>query len=169
MLKRAIWAPLAVCVMAFAGAVVHADAPTDAAGSLAYDPAASVVSINQKGQTTFIDVSIDGSIDGTLVGDVHEEYTVVHHAKAMFNTYRGVIDFDGVVVDADGDSHEGSLRILTRGRQDPGLLEPSDVPWDMSWVIVSGSGGLEHVQGHGTGTLVDLGLEYAGLVHFGGP
>jgi hypothetical protein len=166
MLKQALWAPIAVCAVALSAAVVHADAPSEASGGLSYDPPV-VLSVEQRGQTTFIDVAAEGDIDGTLVGEIYEEYTVVHHAKAEFNTYRGVLDFDGVVVDADGVSHEGSLRILTRGRQDPGLPVPTATPWDMSWVIVGGSGGLEHVQGHGTGTLIGLDLEYTGQVHFG--
>ena len=168
MLKRSIWSTLAVCALALSGAVVHADAPSEASGVLTYE-IPEVVSVKQAGQTTFIDISADGSIDGVLIGEIHEEYTVVHHAKAMFNTYRGVIDFEGVVVDADGVSHEGSLRLRTRGRQDPGLPTPSAVPWDMSWVIVSGTGDLEHVQGHGTGELIGLQLDYEGFVHFGGP
>lgn len=166
MLKRA-FAPLVVCAMVLSPAAANAAAPTEATGVLTYD-APVVLSVKQAGQTTFIEAAADGSITGTLIGDIHEEYTVVHHAKALFNTYRGVVDFDGVVVDADGVRHEGSLRLVTHGRQDPGLIVPSDTPWYTSWVIIGGSGDLEHVQGHGTGTLVGLDLVYTGLVHFGG-
>lgn len=167
MSKRALWAPLVVGVMAFSAAVAHAAAPIEADGVLTYDTPV-VLEVRQAGQTTFIDAVADGSITGTLNGVIHEEYTVVHHAKAQFNTYRGLIDFEGVVVDADGVAHEGSLRLRTHGRQDPGLIVPSDTPWYTSWVIVGGSGGLEHVQGHGTGTLVGFDQVYTGLVHFGG-
>ena len=169
MLKRALLAPLALLALVFSAAAVHADPPNEANGTLTYDLSTiEIVSTRQAGQTLFIDVAVEGEIAGTLTGDIDEAYTVVHHAKALFNTYRGVLDFNGTVRDADGVEHAGSLRLLTRGRQDPGLPVPSDTPWHMSWVIVDGSDGLEGVQGQGTGTLVGDELVYTGRVHFSG-
>ncbi len=169
MLKRSLWAPLALLAILLSAAVAHAEAPNEADGTLTYDLSTiEIVSTRQAGQTLFINVTIEGQIKGTLSGDIDEAYTVVHHAKALFNTYRGVLDFEGTVTDADGVEHEGSLRLLTRGRQDPGLPVPSDNPWHMSWVIVEGSDGLENVQGHGTGTLIGDELVYTGIVHFAG-
>lgn len=162
-------APLALLAVVLSAAVVHADPPNEANGTLTYDlSTAEIVSTRQAGQTLFIDVTIEGSIEGTLTGDIKEAYTVVHHSKALFNTYRGVLEFEGTVKDADDVEHEGSLRLLTRGRQDPGLPIPSATPSYMSWVIVEGSGGLEHVQGHGSGTLIVDTLVYTGQVHFSG-
>ena len=170
MLKRALFVPLALLAMVFPAAVVDADPPNEADGTLTYDlSSAEIVSQRQAGQTLFIDVTIDGLMEGELFdGDIVEAYTVVHHSQALFNTYRGVLDFTGTVKDADGVEHEGSLRMQTRSRQDPGLPVPSATPWYMSWVIVDGSGDLEHVQGHGTGTLTVDTLVYTGRVHFGG-
>lgn len=169
LLKRTLLAPLALLTMVLSATVVHADPPNEANGTLTYDlSTAEVVSTRLAGETLFIDVTIEGSIEGTLSGDIEEAYTVVHHSKTLFNTYRGVLEFEGTVMDAEGVKHEGSLRLLTRGRQDPGLPVPSATPWYMSWVIVDGSGGLEGVQGHGTGTLTVDSLVYAGQVHFSG-
>ena len=67
-------------------------------------------------------------------------------------------------------THAGTLTLQTHGRQGPGMPFPTAVPWYMHWVIVDGTGGLEHVQGHGTGvlTLEPIGfvLMYHGQVHF---
>lgn len=158
---------LSVFALVVSATAAHADPPTGANGILDYDPPAPP-SITKRGQTLFIDVEIDGQIDGTLAGTIHEEYTVVHHVRAGFNTYRGVLEFEGVVTDAEGVEREGTLTVHTRGRQDPGMPFPTEVPWNMRWVIVGGDGELEHVQGHGTGELVGLALTYTGQVHFAG-
>ncbi len=73
-----------------------------------------------------------------------------------------------MVTGAEGVEREGTLILQTRGRQDPGMPFPTDTPWDMSWVIVDGTGELEQVQGHGTGVLIGLDLTYNGRVHFAG-
>lgn len=163
----ALFVALSLCAMVVAAPDAPADPPSEASGTLQYDPPPLPTS-TQVGQTIFIDVEIDGTIQGTLTGSIHENYTVVHHVKAGFNTYRGVLIFDGVVTDADGVGREGTLTLHTRGRQDPGMPGPSATPWSMSWVVVGGTGELEHVQGHGTGVIVGLGLVYSGQVHFAG-
>ena len=160
-----IAALLAVCVFAVPATPAQADQPTDAAGTLSYG-APTLLGMTEVGQTLFIDVAIDGEVRGALTGNIHEEYTVVHHVKAGFNTYRGVLEFEGVVTGADGVEREGTLTLQTHGRQDPGMPFPTDTPWYMSWVIVAGDGELRHVQGHGTGVLIGLELTYTGSVHF---
>jgi hypothetical protein len=165
--RRAFLAPLAICALALSATVAHADSPEEAGGTWAYDPP-QVLSITTAGQTTFIDAAATGRVTGTLTGDVDEAYTVIHHAKALFNTYRGVAEFDGVVFDAAGVPHEGTLKLVTHGRQDPGLVTPSATPWTMRWVIVESGGGLGGVSGHGTGEIVGLTLAYEGHVHFAG-
>lgn len=171
MSKRALLALLAICALAFWGSVARADAPIRGDGTLSYGPPI-LLDATTVGQTTFIDVDIDGTITGPLTGTIDEQYTVKHHAAAGFNTYRGVLEFEGTVTDRNGIAHEGTLTLQTHGRQDPGMPFPTDVPWYMRWVIVDGSGGLEHVQGHGTGvlTLEPFGfvLAYEGQVHFSG-
>ena len=161
-------ASLALLALVAPVTAAHADAPSEAGGTLAYTPPTASPVITPAGQNLFIDVEIDGAISGTFDGVIHEAYTVVHHSVAEFNTYRGVLEFDGTVTDSEGVPREGTLTLLTRGRQDPGMPFPTDVPWYTSWVIVGGTGELEHVQGHGTGVLVGLTLEYSGQVHFAG-
>ena len=160
-------AVLSLCVLVVSATDAQADPPTEASGTVQYDPPPPPA-VTQVGQTIFIDVEIDGSIHGTLDGTIHESYTVVHHIKAGFNTYRGVLTFDGVVTDDDGVERQGTLTVRTRGRQDPGAPFPTATPWSMSWVIVGGTGELEHVQGHGNGVIVGLDLDYSGQVHFAG-
>ncbi len=163
-------ASLAVWALAVSATAAHADPPTGADGTLTYGPPLPPgPDITEHGQTVFIEVAVDGTITGTLEGDIHEEYTVVHHARAGFNTYRGVLDFEGKVIDAEGNEHVGTLTLRTHGRQDPGMPFPTEVPWQMSWVIVGGDGELEHVQGHGTGEIVGPVLTFTtGYVHFAG-
>lgn len=148
---------LSVFALVVSATAANADSPTGAAGDLYYDPP-SPPSITERGQTLFIDVEIDGEVDGTLDGYIHEEYTVVHHVQAGFNTYRGVLELEGMVTDAEGVEREGRLTLLTRGRQDPGMRFPTDTPWYTRWVIVGGDGEPEQVQRHGTGELVGLQL-----------
>lgn len=171
MRKRALLAPFVVFAFALTATVASADAPVSGDGDLFYGPA-ELLDMTTVGQTTFIDVGIDGTISGPLNGTIEEQYTVVHHARAGFNTYRGVLDFEGVVFDTEGVEHFGTLTLLTQGRQDPGMPFPTDTPWIMRWVIVEGGGELEQVQGHGTGilTLEEIGfvLDYEGQVHFSG-
>lgn len=167
MLKRLLLTPLAVGALVLSAPATHAGAPDDASGTLSY-AVPEVVAVKTVGQTTFIDATADGVITGTLTGELREEYTVTHHAKALFNTYRGVIEFEGSVTDGDGVAHAGTLRLITHGRQDPGQVFPTDVPWEARWVIVESGGGLEGVSGHGTGVLVGLDLVYTGRVHFAG-
>ncbi|MDH3753815.1 MAG: hypothetical protein OEU32_08070 [Acidimicrobiia bacterium] len=161
-------ASLALFALAVSATAAHADPPTDAGGTLQYETP-TLLDLTEVGQTVFIEAEADGVIgDGTFIGSIHEEYTVVHHVKTEFNTYRGVLHFEGVVIDSEGVQREGTLTLHTRGRQDPGMVFPTDTPWHMSWVIVEGDGELEHVQGHGTGVLVGLELIYTGRVHFAG-
>ena len=167
MWKRALLAPLAICALAVSATVAHADRPADAGGGLEYGVPV-VLDVKEVGQTTFISAAADGEIDGTFSGEIYEAYTVVHHAKTQFNTYRGVLEFDGVVTFDDGTELAGTLTIQTHGRQDPGMVFPTDEPWYMRWVIVEGGGELEHVQGHGSGVLNVLTLEYGGQVHISG-
>jgi hypothetical protein len=160
-------ASLAMCALAISATAAHADPPTGADGTLTYDTP-SVLGLTERGRNLFIDAEADGEIVGTLTGTIHEDYTIVHHARAGFNTYSGVLEFEGVVTDAEGVQREGTLTLRTHGRQDPGMPFPTDTPWHTRWVIVGGGGELERVQGHGTGVLVGLDLVYTGLVHFAG-
>lgn len=167
MLKRALLAPLAVCALALTATVAHADPPTDAGGTLEYG-VPTLLSLTEVGQTVFIDAEADGQLFGAFEGDIFERYTVIHHVKAGFNTYRGVLEFDGVVIDDEGVARQGTLIMHTHGRQDPGEVFPTDNPWYMRWVIVDGTDDLAYVQGHGTGVLIGLTLTYEGVVHFSG-
>ena len=104
MRKRALLAPFVVFAFALTATVASADAPVSGDGDLFYGPAA-LLDMTTVGQTTFIDVGSDGTISGPLNGTIEEQYTVVHHARAGFNTYRGVLDFEGVVFDTEGVEH----------------------------------------------------------------
>ena len=151
--------------VASAGSSTHRSNRFDAAGTLAYDePAAPTVTA--VGPNVAIHVDITGTIDGTLRGTIHEVYTVWHWGTRGFNTYDGMLYFEGVVVDGDGVEHEGSLTIRTAGRQTPGEPFPTATPWITRWNIQDGDGELENLRGRGTGVINILDMDYTGQLRF---
>jgi hypothetical protein len=166
-MKRALIAALAVCAFAVSGTVATATPPTDASGDWWYVPV-EVEFGKVTGQRVFFGGTTLDTFEGTFEGTGVQEFIGVHHVKQSFNFYKGVTEFTGTVEDESGVRHEGTMTILTVGKQDPGLLDPSDLPWNGTWVIVGGTDGLEHLHGHGTFTGPSLHLTYDGEIHFEG-
>ena len=98
---------------------------------------------------------------GDFVGASDQDFVVVNHSVAGFNNYRGLIEFEGSVLGA-----EGTLVMKTNGKQAGGTALPSAAQWTGHWVIVSGTGDLENLSGQGTFSGPSGFLTYTGKVHF---
>jgi len=165
MLKRTVLATVATLALAIS-ATVSAEKPHEiATGTWMYVPTA--ISLDKAaGQQVFISGATEDVFGGTFVGTGDQQFTLVHHANQQFNFYRGVTEFEGTVTDGNGVLLEGTMTILTVGKQDPGLVDPSPLPWEGTWVITTAAGGLEGLQGRGTFTGPSGFLNYEGTIHF---
>lgn len=166
MLKRAILTLTAACVLAVPATAAAEHPHDDAAGTWDYAP----VEINfdkEAGNQTFLSGVTADEFHGTFEGYGRQEFSLTHHAAKQFNIYWGVTEFEGTVT-VDEVAYEGTMTIRTVGRQDPGYVLPSALPWEGTWVIVHGTGELEGIHGQGTFTGPSFSLVYEGTVHLTG-
>lgn len=165
MLKRAVLAATAVFALALPATATAKNSHEIAEGTWNYVPTSLSID-KQAGQQVFISGVTADDLVGTFVGTGVQQFTLVHHANQQFNFYRGTTDFEGTVEDDQGVLREGTMTILTVGKQDPGWLDPSPLPWSGTWVITSAGGGLEGLHGHGTFTGPSGSLDYTGTINF---
>lgn len=166
MLRRVLCTTIAACALAIPATAVAERPHQPADGTWAYVPVELNVS-PQIGQQTFVTGITVDEFHGTFEGTGVQEFSLTHHATSMFNVYWGVTEFDGVVT-VDGEEFEGTMTIRTVGRQDPGYVFPSELPWEGTWVIQHATGELAGLKGHGTFTGPSGFLTYTGTIHHTG-
>lgn len=155
----------AACILAMPTMATAQQTQQPVEGVWTYAPA-SVSMDKMVGQQLFISGRTVDELTGSFAGTGDQQFTLVHHMNGLFNFYRGVTEFEGTVWDAQGVPREGTMTILTVGKQDPGLADPSGFPWEGTWVITAAAGGLEGLHGHGTFSGPSLSYSYEGMIHF---
>ena len=165
MLKRA-----AVLLFVLMGSLVatatpaEAGRPTEAAGS--WDYFTEVADVREAGCNTFLTLTETDEFSGTISGESNSDLntpTVVLHCNGSVSVH-GRTYFDEVTVEG----RTGSMVMLAHGRLAAGATE-----WSGQWTILSASGGLEGLHGHGSwwgpgagGPGLPGELYYDGKVHF---
>jgi hypothetical protein len=80
---------------------------------------------------------------------IHDEWMVVHPSGIA--TVIGTWDTpEGVTFHDDGDEYYGTVHVLYWGKWDPFTGNPLTSVFHGRWVILSGTGDLEDLRGHGT-------------------
>ncbi len=165
MLKRvAVLLFVLVGSLAVTQPLAEAGRPTDAAGSWNY--ITGVPDVREAGCNTFLTLPQSNEFLGTIAGETTldaNSSTVVVHCNGSVSVH-GRTYFDEVTVDG----HTGSMVMLAHGRLAAGATE-----WTGQWTILSASGGLDGLHGHGSWWGPGAGgpgapgvLYYDGKVHF---
>jgi hypothetical protein len=115
-----------------------AESPTAASGDWYYMP--SIVSVRVAGGNTFIESTEEGIWTGTFEGESREAGHVARH-RSGFVSFRATVSFDDVTV--DGKSGTLQMRVV-------GEKPDASSDWQGKWVILSGTGELATLRGHGT-------------------
>lgn len=165
MLKRAVLTAIVACALALPATATAKNSHEIAEGTWNYVPT-SLSFDKEAGQQVFISGVTADDFAGTFAGTGVQQFTLTHHANQQFNIYRGTTEFEGTVEDDQGVRREGTMTIRTVGKQDPGFVDPSPLPWQGTWVITSATGGLKGLHGHGTITGPSGFLDYTGSIHF---
>ena len=155
---------ISLMLFAFVLAPMPASAspPTEVNFTETYSADPLALTVRVAGSNTFISGPTDTDVwEGDFEGVSTQDFVVVNHSVAGFNNYRGLIEFEGSVLDS-----EGTLVMKTNGKQADGEAFPTDAVWTGHWVIVSGTGDLENLRGQGTFSGPSGFLTFAGKVHF---
>jgi hypothetical protein len=155
---------LAVALLSMLSVPVHGGPPTTAEGLWRYLPTTNET-VRVAGGNTFIYAEEVGEWTGTFEGESTEVGVVVIHS-AGFASFKGIVSLVGSV-----GGKSGTLEIQVVGKK-PDLLPGTE--WDGKWVILSGTGDLANLRGHGTwwgpgwqGDPTEWGnIPYAGEIHF---
>jgi hypothetical protein len=166
MLRHALIAAMAACALAVPATAAAENPHQPVESTWAYAPTALDIS-PVIGQQIFIHGMTSDEFHGTFEGTGVTEFSITHHAIALFNVYEGVTEFVGAVV-VDGQEYEGTLTIRSVGRQDPGYAYPSELPFEGTWVIQHATGELAGLQGHGSFTGPSFFITLAGTIHHTG-
>ena len=126
--------------------------------------------VNAEGIMTWVAVSFTGQrvagvntiytgtsvIDavGTLTGTVTDAFVEIWHSS--FLNLRDVLTFTGTV-----DGKAGTLTICLVG-----TATLPDLVWTAQWVILSGTGNLANLEGHGTASGTGMIVDYSGMIEF---
>ena len=164
-MRRALFVLLIVFGLVLAPIPVGADEGVDVSGDWTYVPT-YLEFVERDGPNIFALGGDIGTWTGGFVGTTTEDFVLVHSPAGGYNLYSGELRFEGAVEDADGVLRSGTMTMQTHGKQDPGTLEPSDSLWVGHWSIVSGTGELEGIQGHGRFVGPSFDLDYWGTVYF---
>ena len=132
--------------------------PEEASGSWIYAPV-SQTDPEFVGCNTVIFMTDEGDFTGTFVGQETETGMLVFHCNGKAS-YKGNLTFTGTVAGSDTGTME--LRIVGKSSN------PSDQSafWQGTWVILSGTGGLETLRGRGIWMGGPGDLVYEGNYHF---
>jgi len=139
-----------------------ASPPVNSNGYLEYIP--SIVDVWTADGNTFMDTTEVADWYGALSGTSSDVGKVVIHASGAW-FYKATASFEGTV-----DGKSGTLKISMLGKRPDAISE-----WQGTWVILSGTGELENLRGHGTfwglgytGNPPDVPgrIDYAGEIHF---
>jgi len=156
-------AVLTVALLSLLSAPVHGGPPSAAEGLLQYLPVDQ--SMRVAGGNTFVDFAEVGKWTGTLEGESTDVGALVIHS-AGFASVKAITSFVGTV-----GGRSGTLEMGFIGEK-PDLLPGTE--WEGKWVILSGTGDLANLRGHGTwwgpgwqGNPTEWGnIPYAGEIHF---
>lgn len=158
-MRRLLVGVLTVLAVALSATTASADhePATPVSGDWTYVPA--VVGFEEFGPHLLLYGTDVGTWTGTFEGTSYEEFTLMFHASGD-NYYRGLMEFEGTV-----DGRSGTMIIQAWGVQSPGGIEPgTGGDWSGSWVILSGTGELEGIEGRGSFAGPSLDLDYWGKV-----
>ena len=117
----------------------HAGPPTTAEGLWQYIP--TIEDVKVANGNTFIYTTEVGQWTGTFEGDSTEIGKVVQHSSGLVS-FKGTVSFVGNVGDKSG-----TLKMVAVGSK-PDRLPGTE--WEGTWVILSGTGDLANLRGHGT-------------------
>jgi Protein of unknown function (DUF3224) len=130
---------LALCCLSLTAVpgVALAQETIPVSGSFDYTP--EIFTKVPGGDSVFFDASEDevwtGDIEGTAVSPFRMVVTPDGGWDAwLYSEFKGTVG-----------AHEGTMRIVSRYKR-----PAQDAHWAGEWIILSGTGELEHVQGHGS-------------------
>ena len=164
-MKKLLRLLLLVCmILPMASLPVHADAPVGVQADFTYAPTGVCTEEFWANDNQFLlgcgDVGTWYA--GDFLGSSEELYDIVFHGSEggfvyEYGLYRGRVTFEGTVM-----GEAGTLEILFVGKS------PGDIAdWFGTWRILSGTGGLANLRGHGifyNNGFLDVHIE--GFVHF---
>ncbi len=125
------------CLTALSGAAL-AQEPIPVSGSFDYTP--EVFSRIPSGGSAFVDASEDEVWTGDIEGTAVAPFRMVVTPDGAFDAWL-VAEFEGTVLG----EYEGTMRVLSRYQR-----PAASAHWTGEWIILSGTGELENVHGHGT-------------------
>jgi hypothetical protein len=117
---------------------VYAQEPVPVSGSFNYTP--EIFTQVSAGNSQFFDASEDEVWTGDIKGTAVSPFRMVITPDGVWDAWL-YTKFEGTVLG----KYKGTMVLVSRYKR----LAP-DAHWAGEWIILSGTGDLEHVQGHGT-------------------
>lgn len=140
---------------------LQAKSPPKMDGEIQYIP--HILDVREDGCTTTLTTYEDAVWTGIFEGNSRDEVKIFIHCSGRWS-FGALVSFDEVTVDGKS----GSLVMFLSGSR-----PNRESDWLGDWVIVDGTGELEHLRGSGTfwgpgapGPEEEGDIEYAGHIHF---
>ena len=148
-MRKMLLIPLILCMVALLPTLwmptVHATPPKEGSGTFDSSIEDTVDYYFPGGNVIMHSYGGGGELFGILEGRwIHDEWAVIHPSGIM--TLTGVWDTpDGVTLNDDGESYFGNIHVRYWG-----TVDMATEVFEGQWVILSGTGELANLRGHGT-------------------
>jgi hypothetical protein len=155
-MKKILFVLLAVIMILSVVAIpALAGPPQEALGTWNYAPIVETMEYEFVSCNTFISMTDTGIFEGTFDGTEIEVGLAVIYCNGRAS-YKGILSFTGTVAG----SEPGTMELRTVGNS------PDYSFWKGTWVILSGTDGLENLRGQGTWSGPPGSFVYEGKIHF---